>query len=264
MINRTLKQIHEMIGGLNPITEWESVNISGVSIDSRKVTANNLFVPLLGEQVDGHHYVEKAMNQGAAAALWQQNVPNPPKDFPIILVENTEVALQELARAYRQQLSVKVIGVTGSNGKTTTKDMTAALLATTYKVHKTSGNYNNQLGLPLTILSIQEDTEVAVLEMGMSSRGEIEFLSKLARPDMAIITNIGESHLLDLGSREEIAKAKLEIIEGLVDGGTLIYYGDEPLLRDRAEGRLDHLRVLSFGRSTSNDIYTTFIEQEND
>ena len=142
---------------------------------------------------------------------------------------------------------MKVIGVTGSNGKTTTKDMIAALLATTYKVHKTSGNYNNHLGLPLTILSMSEETEVAVLEMGMSSRGEIEFLSKLACPDMAIITNIGESHLLDLGSREEIANAKLEIIEGLVEDGTLIYYGDEPLLSDKVGNLHGSIHVLSFG-----------------
>ena len=158
---------------------------------------------------------------------------------------------------------MKVIGVTGSNGKTTTKDMTAALLATTYKVHKTSGNFNNHLGLPLTILSMEEDTDVAVLEMGMSSRGEIEFLSKLARPDLAIITNIGESHLLDLGSREEIANAKLEIIEGLASGGTLIYYGDEPLLRDKVGNLLESLHVLSFGRSHTNDLYATSIQQGN-
>ena len=263
MIKRTLKQIHKMIGGLNDISEWESVNIVGVAIDSRKVAANNLFIPLRGENVDGHSYVEKAKAQGAAASLWQKDVPNPPKDFPIIIVENTEVALQELARAYRQELNVKVIGVTGSNGKTTTKDMTAALLATTYKVHKTSGNYNNHLGLPLTILSMEEDTDVAVLEMGMSSRGEIEFLSKLARPDVAIITNIGESHLLDLGSREEIANAKLEIIEGLASGGTLIYYGDEPLLRDKMGNLLESLHVLSFGRSHTNDLYAISIQQGN-
>lgn len=253
-----------MIGGLNDIAKWESLHIKGVSIDSRKVTAGNLFVPLRGEQVDGHKYVEKAIAQGAAASLWQQDVPNPPKDIPLIIVKDAEVALQEMARAYRKALNVKVVGITGSNGKTTTKDMTAALLATTYKVHKTSGNFNNQLGLPLTILSMQEDTEVAVLEMGMSSRGEIEFLSKLARPDIAIITNIGESHLLDLGSREEIANAKLEIIEGLVQGGTIIYNGDEPLLRERLEVPLDHLSALSFGRHPNNDLYATSIEQGNE
>lgn len=262
MINRTLKQIHEMISGLNLITEWESIDIHGVAIDSRKVTANQLFIPLRGEQVDGHQYVERAFEQGAAASLWQKDVPNPPENRPIIVVENTEVALQELARAYRQQLNVKVIGITGSNGKTTVKDMTAALLATTYTVHKTSGNYNNHLGLPLTILSMTEETEVAVLEMGMSSRGEIAFLSKLAKPDIAIITNIGESHLLDLGSREEIAHAKLEIIEGLADEGTLIYYGDEPLLQQKISNqRGGSLRMLSFGRAQMNDIYTTAIEQ---
>lgn len=264
MINRTLKQIHEMIGGLNNISEWESVNITGVSIDSRKVTTDNLFVPLRGEKVDGHCYVEKAKDQGAAATLWQQDVPNPPTNIPLIIVKDTEVALQELARVYRQQLNVKVIGVTGSNGKTTTKDMTAALLSTTYKVHKTSGNYNNHLGLPLTILSMEEDTDVAVLEMGMSSRGEIEFLSKLAKPDLAIITNIGESHLLDLGSREEIANAKLEIIEGLASGGTLIYYGDEPLLQEKVGHHLESLQVLSFGRSDTNDLYATSIQQGTD
>lgn len=263
MINRTLKQIYEMIGGLNDISEWESVNVAGVAIDSRKVATNNLFIPLRGEKVDGHSYVEKAKAQGAAVSLWQQDVPNPPKNFPIIVVENTETALQELARAYRKELPVKVIGVTGSNGKTTTKDMTAALLATTYKVHKTSGNYNNHLGLPLTILSMEEDTDVAVLEMGMSSRGEIEFLSKLARPDLAIITNIGESHLLDLGSREEIANAKLEIIDGLASEGTLIYYGDEPLLRNKVNPKLDSLHVLTFGRFHNNDLYTTSIQQGN-
>lgn len=264
MINRTLKQIHEMIGGLNNISEWESVNIIGVSIDSRKVTTGNLFVPLRGEKVDGHGYVEKAKDQGAAATLWQQDVPNPPTNIPLIIVKDTEVALQELARVYRQQLNVKVIGVTGSNGKTTTKDMTAALLSTTYKVHKTSGNYNNHLGLPLTILSMEEDTDVVVLEMGMSSRGEIEFLSKLAKPDVAIITNIGESHLLDLGSREEIANAKLEIIEGLASGGTLIYYGDEPLLQEKVGHHLESLQVLSFGRSHTNDLYATSIQQGTD
>ncbi|MDQ7862821.1 UDP-N-acetylmuramoyl-tripeptide--D-alanyl-D-alanine ligase [Peribacillus frigoritolerans] len=233
MIKRTLKQVHEMAEGLNDISPFQSKGINGVTIDSRTVKEGCLFIPLKGEQVDGHQYVKQALAQGAVASFWQRDVPNPPDDLPIIIVENTEKALQQLARSYRQELNIKVIGITGSNGKTTTKDMTAALLATTYKVHKTNGNFNNHLGLPLTVLSMAEDTEAAVLEMGMSSRGEIEFLSKMAKPDVAIITNIGESHLLDLGSREEIANAKLEIVEGLAKDGTLIYHGDEPLLRNR-------------------------------
>src|SRR5690606_21685092 len=127
---------------------------------------------------------------------WQKDVPNPPLHLPIIVVEDTLTALQELARSYRNELNVKVVGITGSNGKTTTKDMTANLLSLKYKVQKTEGNYNNHIGLPLTILALEEDTEIAILEMGMSGRGEIEFLARLARPDAVIITNIGEAHLL--------------------------------------------------------------------
>ena len=261
MLKKTLKQIHEMVGGLNNITDFESMIAAGVSIDSRSIKFNNLFIPLSGEHVDGHQYVEKSISQGAAASLWQKDAGEPPAGLPIIIVENTEKALQNLARAYRKQLNCKVIGVTGSNGKTTTKDMIAALLQTTYRIHKTSGNFNNHLGLPLTILGMDEDTEVAVLEMGMSSRGEIAFLSTLAEPDLAIITNIGESHLLDLGSREEIANAKLEIVSGLKDGGTLIYHGDEPLLRDRIERDLTNLHVVSFGRENKNDLYPIAITQ---
>ncbi|WP_339201241.1 UDP-N-acetylmuramoyl-tripeptide--D-alanyl-D-alanine ligase [Peribacillus sp. FSL P2-0133] len=263
MIKRTVKQVHEMAEGLNDISPFQSKGINGVTIDSRTVKEGCLFIPLKGGQVDGHQYVKQALAQGAAASFWQRDVPNPPNDLPIIIVENTEKALQQLARSYRQQLNIKVIGITGSNGKTTTKDMTAALLATTYKVHKTIGNFNNHLGLPLTVLSMEEDTEAAVLEMGMSSRGEIEFLSKMTKPDVAIITNIGESHLLDLGSREEIANAKLEIVEGLAKDGTLIYHGDEPLLRNRIKDFPD-LNVISFGRTEQNDLYPQTISQGAD
>lgn len=261
MIKRTVKQIHAMAGGLNEPASLGEGLVHGVTIDSRKIMPDNLFVPLKGANSDGHVYVEAAIKQGAAAALWQANVPNPPEHLPLIIVEDTQKALQQLAKAYRSQLSIKVVGITGSNGKTTTKDMTAALLSTVYKVGKTSGNYNNHLGLPLTLLSMDEDTEVAVLEMGMSSRGEIDFLSKLAEPDVAVITNIGESHLLDLGSREEIAKAKLEITEGLSEDGTLIYLGDEPLLSDAICLMPDTFKKVTFGRDKKNDLYPISIEQ---
>ena len=129
----------------------------------------------------------------------------------------------------------KVIGITGSNGKTSTKDLVASVLAPYFNVRKTEGNFNNELGLPLTILSLDEDTEIAVLEMGMSGFGEISFLSKLAKPHFAIITNIGEAHMQDLGSRAGIAKAKFEIIDGLQEGGKLFYDGDEPLIARTCE-----------------------------
>jgi UDP-N-acetylmuramoyl-tripeptide--D-alanyl-D-alanine ligase len=261
MINRTLQQISEMISAKNELKQFADIMISGVSIDSRKIEAGNLFIPFKGEQSDGHKYVEDSIRKGAAAALWQRDVPNPPADLPILIVDDCLEALQELARKYRNELSVKVVGITGSNGKTTTKDMTARLLSLKYKVQKTEGNYNNHIGLPLTVLGLEEDTEIAVLEMGMSGRGEIEFLTKLACPDAVVITNIGESHLLDLGSREGIAEAKLEILEGLQNGGLAVLHGDEPLLMERIQQYKGNVKVQTFGRSDSNDLYPTEIIQ---
>lgn len=248
----------------NSIHLFEDVEISGVAIDSRKIKKGNLFVPFIGEQVDGHRYVEAAINGGAAASLWQRDVPNPPSDLPIIIVEDTLTALQELARNYRNEIDVKVVGITGSNGKTTTKDMTANLLGPKYKVQKTEGNFNNHIGLPLTILGLEKDTEIAVLEMGMSSTGEIEFLTRLARPHVVVITNIGEAHLQDLGSRERIADAKLEIIKGLEGQGLIIFHGDEPLLRERMLNYEGEARRQTFGRLENNTLYPTFINQTDD
>lgn len=263
MIQRTLEQLRNMITIENDLSPFKGVKIKGVSIDSRKIGEGNLFIPFKGEKVDGHRYVEQALSQGAAAALWQKDVPNPPQHLPVIVVENTLAALQELARSYRNELDLKVVGITGSNGKTTTKDMVANLLALQYKVQKTEGNYNNHLGLPLTILGLDPDTEFAVLEMGMSGRGEIDFLTKLARPDAVLITNIGESHLLDLGSREGIAEAKLEIINGLKDKGLIVYHGDEPLLRNRLANYGGDATVKTFGRNEQNDLYPVDILQSD-
>lgn len=264
MIKRTLEQVAKMIKVENDLVQFSNESIHGVCIDSRKIQKGNLFIPLKGEKMDGHVFVEGAIEQGATAALWQKDVPNPPKHLPILIVENTETALQELARSYRNELNVKVVGITGSNGKTTTKDMSASLLSLRYKVKKTEGNFNNHIGLPLTVLSLNEDTEVAVIEMGMSAKGEIEFLSKLARPNIVVITNIGESHLLDLGSRESIADAKFEIITGLQDQGAIIINGDEPLLREKIEKYSGDATIHTFGRDKSNTLYPTKIEQKGD
>lgn len=229
------------------------VVIEGVSIDSRTVKKGDLFIPFRGEQVNGHKYVESAIQQGAAAALWMKDEPNPPQSVPLLFVDHPEVALQEIARAYRDTLTCKVIGITGSNGKTSTKDLVASILSPYFNVRKTEGNFNNELGLPLTILSLDEQTEFAVLEMGMSGFGEISFLSKLAKPDYVIITNIGEAHMLDLGSREGIARAKFEIIDGLKDKGKLFYDGDEPLLTALVNGQKD-VQSISFGYETDNHL----------
>ncbi|WP_028549281.1 UDP-N-acetylmuramoyl-tripeptide--D-alanyl-D-alanine ligase [Paenibacillus sp. UNC451MF] len=261
MIKRTLKQLADMAGG-TLVHGDDNLLIQGVSKDTRTLQEGNLYVPLIGESFDGHQFVEDAVSKGAAASLWQSDHENRPSGVPLILVDDTLVALQQLAKAYRSQLSVRIIGITGSNGKTTTKDMTASVLATTYKVHKTLGNYNNHIGLPLTLLQLEEDTEVAVLEMGMSGRGEIRFLSELAEPEIVLITNIGEAHLLQLGSREEIARAKTEILAGLQQDGTLVYNGDEPLIEKvlpelKAQGGMNATRYhrVRFGANQSNDLY---------
>ncbi|MBT2685603.1 UDP-N-acetylmuramoyl-tripeptide--D-alanyl-D-alanine ligase [Bacillus sp. ISL-37] len=261
MIQKPLSEIAQMAGALNDVSKFADVIVKGVSIDTRKIEAGNLFVPFKGARTDGHNFVADVIqNGGASAALWQKDVPNPPEDLPVIFVEDTTTALQELARSYRNSLDIKVVGITGSNGKTTTKDMTANLLAQKFKVQKTEGNFNNHLGLPLTLLRLREDTEVAVLEMGMSSKGEIEFLTKMGRPDAVIITNIGESHLLDLGSREAIADAKLEIIDGLQENGLIIFHGDEPLLKERLKDYTGNGQLKTFGASQGNDLYPVSIE----
>lgn len=252
MIKRTLAEIAAMVDGT--INErFQDILVSGVTNDTRKIENGNLFVPLQGEHSNGHHHVEAAFEQGAAASFWETDAPNPPENKALIYVKDSLKALQQLAKAYLQELDTKVIGITGSNGKTTTKDMTASIMKTKYRVHKTSGNYNNHIGLPLTILSAPEDTEILILEMGMSSRGEISLLSTIGQPDAAIITNIGESHLLDLGSREGIADAKMEIVEGLKKNGTLIYNGDEPLLASRVSK--DDYKHITFGSSITNDYH---------
>ena len=261
MIKRTLAEIAAMVKG-QIHDSVRDVVVVGVTNDTRKITDANLFVPLQGEKSNGHDHVLQAFEQGASASFWEHNQPNPPEGAALIFVENSLQALQQLAKAYLNELEAKVIGITGSNGKTTTKDMTASILGTKYRVHKTSGNYNNHIGLPLTVLSAPENTEMLILEMGMSSRGEISLLSRIGQPDAAIITNIGESHLLDLGSREGIADAKMEIVEGLKSEGVLIYNGDEPLLINRI-GEVAS-RKISFGRSITNDYYPAAIQPGQD
>lgn len=262
MIQRTLTEIEDMVNGSGLEEGYKSQHITGVTTDSRQVEAGNLFFPLVGDIFNGHEFVDKAIEKGATAIIWEETEPNPPKGVPIILVKDTLKALQDLAEAYLDQLKIKVVGITGSNGKTTTKDMVAAVLETTFKVHKTKGNFNNHIGLPLTVLSMPCDTEIAVLEMGMSGKGEIELLSKIAKPDVAIITNIGEAHLMDLGSREGIAEAKLEIVTGLKKNGLFIYNGDEPLLQEHIPSLARS--SVTFGESSKNDYYPSHITQELD
>lgn len=239
------------------------ITISGVSTDSRNITNGDLFVPLIGERFDGHVYINIVQNNGAVAALWQKDRAIPDGvTIPLIMVDDTLEALQELAQNYREKINPIVIGVTGSNGKTTTKDLISSIIGTEYRVHKTKGNLNNHIGLPLTLLAMPEDTEVVVVEMGMSNLGEIKVLSAIAQPDVAVITNIGESHIEFLKSRENIAKAKLEIIEGLKENGRLVLLGDEPLLRNSVELKNKANNIIWVGKNEDNDLYLKEINMD--
>ncbi len=251
------KKIEQLAEWLHIKPHFKGIEITGVSINTRTLKPGDLFVPFRGEHVNGHQYVRQAFEAGAAASLWQRDEPNPPKDLPLLIVDDCKLALQEMARAYRNELSTMVIGITGSNGKTSTKDLVASVLKPYFKVQKTQGNFNNELGMPLTILSLDEDTKFAVLEMGMSGFGEIEFLSEMARPDYAIITNIGEAHIQDLGSREGIAKAKFEITAGMESHAKLFYDGDEPLLTPYVE---EFPQAVSFGFGENNELAVTSIK----
>jgi len=255
MITKTLRTIQDMVDGFGLHESFYDVMITGVSTDTRTIERGNLYIPLKGATFNGHAFVEEAFAKGASAVLWSEGEENPPANVPLIMVDDTLQALQRLAHRYRKQLSVKVIGITGSNGKTTTKDMVFSLLATTYNTQKTEGNLNNHIGLPLTLLRLEEDTEIAVVEMGMSGFGEIERLSHIAAPDVAVITNIGESHLQELGSREGIARAKLEILSGLQKDGVFVYYGDEPLLRTKIEQLSPVCHTITFGQTEENNYY---------
>lgn len=253
------KTVQELIKWLQ-LDQQSTLNplVTGVSINTRTLQKGDLFIPFMGETTNGHKYIAQAIEAGASATLWQRDEPNAPKDFPVIFVEDAEQALQQMAAAYRQELNATFIGITGSNGKTSTKDLVAGTLSSKFKVQKTEGNFNNQLGLPLTILALDEDTDFAILEMGMDGFGQIDLLTNLAKPHHVIITNIGEAHMEALGSREGIAKAKFEIINGLQDGGKLFYDGDEPLLQTLVE-KEKNLSTISFGFAASNALYATNI-----
>lgn len=224
----TIQEIAQVLSVSGIVDERE---ISSVEFDSRKIEKDGLFVPLPGTR-DGHDFVHAAKENGAIVTFWQKDRVEVPSDIVVLPVADVTKAFQTLAQYYKQKIAPKTVAITGSNGKTTTKDMTASVLAQKYRTYKTQGNYNNDLGVPYTMLHMPSDTEVLILEMGMDHAGEIHFLSQLGQPDVAAITLIGEAHLENLGSRKNIAKAKMEIVDGLAKDGVLFVPADEPLLAD--------------------------------
>lgn len=203
------------------------LNAQGIVIDNRMVQDDYVFVAIKGERTDGHQYIEQAFADGALAVVTEQPLT---VAKPHILVASTRQALKDLAAFYLSRLHVKVVGISGSVGKTSTKEIIASVLSQKYQVHKTEGNFNNEIGLPLTILKMQESHQVAVLEMGISEFGEMHRLASVSRPDIAVLTNIGLSHLKTLGSREGILKAKTEMFDHLREGADVVLNGDDDLL----------------------------------
>ena len=220
----TLQQAAVWCGGkIDP--KYKDVEFIGANNDTRKLEPGQLFVALQGAR-DGHEFIEAALEKGAAAVL----CTHCDGDYPAIVVPDTRLALGDIARQERLRIGMKVVGVTGSVGKSTTKEMIAAVLEGTYRVGKTPVNHNNDIGMPMAILAMPEETEIAVLEMGMNHFREISYLTGIAKPDLAVIINIGTMHIEHLGSMEGILQAKLEILEGMPNSGKLILNGDDSLL----------------------------------
>ncbi len=253
------------------------VQTAGCVLDSRQAKAGEIFFALPGEKADGHKFIKAAWNNGANVAVAAKSrvgefpeALDVPPGKALLLVHSPFEALRALARAWRQFLGAKVIGITGSNGKTTTKDMVAAVLEQRYRVFKNSGNHNNELGLPLTVLNAPEDTEILVLEMGMRGLGEIKALCEIAQPDTGVITNIGSTHLELLGTQERIAQAKWELIDSLPPHGTAVLNAEDSWSATKGnndphsrlfyglEGKYENPEVRGYGLKPWGSLGTSF------
>jgi len=241
----TLAQITAFANGVLHSGESDR-KISRVSTDSRTLQPGDLFVPLRGENFDGHQFVQQAVERGAAGAMVEENWNgSTPADFALVRLPDTLVGYQTLAANYRASLPLKVIAITGSNGKTSTKDFVAATLARKFRVTKTEGNFNNHVGLPQTMLAANAEDQIAVWEIGMNHPGEVAALAKLAAPDVAIVTNVGIAHIEFMGSREAIAEEKGALAEAIGENGTVILNADDPFSETIA--KRTHARIILAG-----------------
>lgn len=230
MKNMSLQKITAACGGTYcGSADLSEREVSSVVIDSRKAEKDSLFVAIKGARVDGHSFIPQVMKKGALCAVSEQDLGDVP--YPYIKVGSCEQALKDIAEHYRRSLDIRVVGISGSVGKTSTKEMIASVLGQKFNVLKTEGNFNNEIGLPLTVFNIREEHEIAVLEMGISHFGEMTRLAKIARPDICVITNIGVAHIESLGSRDGILKAKTEMFKYMNPEGTIILNGDDDKLR---------------------------------
>lgn len=244
-----IEWIAEVTGG----TATGKGTVTGFSIDNREVKPGDLFIAIIGERLDGHRFIESAVENGAAAVMCSRDIDC---DVPTVKVPDTVKAFMDMASAYRDTFNIRVVGLTGSVGKTTTKEMTACVLSSEYNTYKTYKNWNNEIGVPKVLLGLGDSVEAAVIEMGMNHKGEISRLSKAVKPDISIITKIGVSHIENLGSREGILSAKLEILDGMDENGILILNGDDRYLRNLKNVKQKQVR---FGIESDN----LFLKAEN-
>lgn len=259
MKNLTLENIAKVCGGVyvgSP--EKKEQEVQGIVTDSRKVEEGFLFVPIKGARVDAHDFIDGVMEKGALCTLTERELGE--KSFPYIKVNSSLQAVKDIAEFYLKQLSIPVVGITGSVGKTSTKEMIAAVLEEKYNVLKTKGNFNNELGVPLTVFGLRPDHEIAVLEMGISDFGEMHRLSKIARPDTCVITNIGLCHLEFLKSRDGILKAKTEIFDFLESDGHVILNGDDDKLITVRD--VKGIKPLFFGVDNHQGVWADEIESK--
>lgn len=252
MKNLTLRTITEATGGSYCGPEEKlDLEISSISTDSRKIERGALFVAIPGERVDGHSFIPQVMEKGALGVISEKEPTDPA--IPTVTVGSSLQAVKDIAEFYLRQLAIPVVGIVGSVGKTSTKEMTASVLGQKYRVRKTEGNFNNELGMPLTIFRLSEEDQIAVLEMGISDFGEMHRLAKIARPDTVLFTNVGTCHLDNLKDRDGVLRAKSEVFDFMGAGNHIVLNGDDDKLATL--GVIHGIRPIRFGLNASNDLY---------
>ena len=259
MKNLTLENITKACRGVyHGDPSKQTREVAGVVIDSRKVEKDYLFVAIDGARFNAHQFIPDTIEKGALCVVSHEDLGE--TDYPYILVESTGQALLDIAKLYRDSFDIKVVGITGSVGKTSTKEMIASVAAQKYKVHKTLGNFNNEWGLPITIFEMKEEHQVAVLEMGVNHFGEMRRLSSVASPDICVITNIGVAHLEFFKTREGILQEKSQMIQDMKDGGTIILNGDDDLLSKM--GPVKGVEPVFFGTNPDCQFYADGIQSK--
>lgn len=266
-MNFSIEQIAEACGGKLVIQNNQNCQVESVVLDSRQVTEGSVFVATVGERVDGHKFIPDVFEQKACLVITEKTPEQVEAEHGVeasrwgsyCLVENSFQALKDIAEAYRKTLSIPIVGITGSVGKTSTKEFIAGVLSEKYNVLKTEGNFNNEIGVPLTLLRIREEHDMAVVEMGISDFGEMHRLSKMVRPKMCVITNIGQCHLENLGTRDGILKAKSEIFDYMAEDGMICLNGDDDKLSTISEIKGKKPHFFGLGDNTAEEVFATDI-----